>query len=205
MARIVLIEDDSAIRSSLTRDLTTAGHVVNASGSGAEGLSAALADRPDVVVLDLGLPDLDGRDVMMMLRAIRDVPVIVITARDDDASMVRLLDAGADDYVVKPFRATQLDARIRAVLRRTTSTQDPAERTIAVGRLVIDPGSREVTLDGANVDALPQGVRPGLGAGAPGRRGGVEARAARRGVAATVGRRRPHRGRPPLVVAAQAR
>ena len=110
-----------------------------------------MADRPDVVVLDLGLPDLDGRDVMMMLRAIRDVPVIVITARDDDASMVRL-DAGADDYVVKPFRATQLDARIRAVLRRTTSTQDPAGRTIAVGRLVIDPGSREVTLDGANVE-----------------------------------------------------
>jgi DNA-binding response OmpR family regulator len=152
MARIVLIEDDSAIRSSLTRDLTTAGHVVNASGSGAEGLSSALADRPDVVVLDLGLPDLDGRDVMMMLRAIRDVPVIVITARDDDASMVRLLDAGADDYVVKPFRATQLDARIRAVLRRTTSAQDPAERTLAVGRLVIDPGSREVTLDGAKVE-----------------------------------------------------
>ncbi len=152
MARIVLVEDDFAIRSSLTRDLTAAGHVVSATASGAEGLSSALADSPDVVVLDLGLPDLDGRDVMTMLRAVRDVPVIVITARDDDANMVRLLDAGADDYVVKPFRAAQLDARIRAVLRRTTAEADRDDPTIVVGRLAIDPGSREVRLDDQRVE-----------------------------------------------------
>lgn len=152
MARIVLVEDDPAIRSSLTRDLTAAGHVVSASASGADGLSSALAEQPDVVVLDLGLPDLDGRDVMTMLRAIRDVPVIVITARDDDANMVRLLDAGADDYVVKPFRAAQLDARIRAVLRRTTSTTDRDDPTIVVGQLAIDPRSREVRLGGDPVE-----------------------------------------------------
>jgi DNA-binding response OmpR family regulator len=81
-------------------------------------LSLAMAERPDVVVLDLGLPDLDGADVMTMLQAVQDVPVIVITARDDEASMVRVLNAGADDYVVKPFRVAQLEARIRAVMRR---------------------------------------------------------------------------------------
>ena len=85
----MLIEDDTAIRSSLTRDLSAVGHAVTASASGAEGLSLAMAERPDVVVLDLGLPDLDGADVMTMLQAVQDIPVIVITARDDEASMVQ--------------------------------------------------------------------------------------------------------------------
>ena len=152
MPRILLVEDDPAIRRSLLRDLRAAGHVVSATASGAEGLATALAEQPDVVVLDLGLPDLDGRDVLAMLRAVRNVPVIVATARDDDASMVKLLDAGADDYVVKPFRAAQLDARIRAVLRRTAPGAERADATIAVGHLVIDPSSREVRLDDEPVD-----------------------------------------------------
>ena len=81
-------------------------------------LSAAVEQKPDVVLLDLGLPDVDGADVLSMLRAVSDVPVIVATARDDEAEMVRVLDIGADDYVIKPFTAAQLNARIRAVLRR---------------------------------------------------------------------------------------
>lgn len=152
MTRIVLIEDDPAIRNSLVRDLRAAGHVVTATDSGAAGLHTALADEPEVVLLDLGLPDLDGRDVLAMLRAVRDVPVIVVTARDDDASMVQLLDAGADDYLVKPFRAAQLEARIRAVLRRTTPSSDRADSAIVVGGLVIDPSSREVKLEGDPVE-----------------------------------------------------
>ncbi|MFY9914777.1 MAG: response regulator transcription factor [Nocardioidaceae bacterium] len=152
MSRIVLIEDDPAIRRSLARDLRANGHVVTATESGAEGLSTALADSPDVVILDLGLPDLDGRDVLAMLRAVRDVPVIVATARDDDASMVKLLDAGADDYVVKPFRATQIEARIRAVLRRSAPGQARADDAIEVGRLRIDPSSREVRLGEDRID-----------------------------------------------------
>src|SRR4051812_49628429 len=82
------------------------------------GLRQAVEERPDLVVLDLGLPDLDGRELLRMLRAVSAVPVIIATARDDDDSVVQALDAGADDYVLKPFQAGQLEARIRAVLRR---------------------------------------------------------------------------------------
>jgi len=148
----VLIEDDTAIRSSLTRDLSAVGHAVTASGSGAEGLSLAMAERPDVVVLDLGLPDLDGADVMTMLQAVQDIPVIVITARDDEASMVSVLDAGADDYVIKPFRVSQLEARIRAVIRRTTPREEGSTPQIRLGDLEIDPASREVRLDDRAID-----------------------------------------------------
>src|SRR5688572_24504474 len=110
MARVLLIEDDDAIRTSLVRSLTAAGHVLTAVAAGADGIAVVARDKPDVVLLDLGLPDLDGRDVLAMLRAVSEVPVIVATARDDDDSMVRLLDAGADDYVIKPFSSAQIDA-----------------------------------------------------------------------------------------------
>jgi DNA-binding response OmpR family regulator len=150
MAQVLLVEDDAAIRTALTRSLRDLGHVVNAVGSGMPALSAAVEQKPDVVLLDLGLPDIDGADVLSMLRAVSDVPVIVATARDDEASMVRLLDLGADDYVVKPFTAAQLTARIRAVLRRSGKTdEDPV---ITVGGLRIDTRSYEVTVDGEPVE-----------------------------------------------------
>jgi DNA-binding response OmpR family regulator len=90
-------------------------------------------ERPDVVLLDLGLPDVDGLQVLPMLRAVSDVPVIVITARDDDVDIVKALDAGADDFVVKPFGADHLDARVRAVLRRggATAARDPSRSAIS--------------------------------------------------------------------------
>jgi two-component system, OmpR family, KDP operon response regulator KdpE len=122
MARVVLVEDDDAIRTSLTRALGAAGHAVTAVGSGLDGISVAAKEQPDVVLLDLGLPDLDGRDVLAMVRSVSDVPVIVVTARDDDPSVVRLLGAGADDYVVKPFTASHLDVRIRTRAGRSPST-----------------------------------------------------------------------------------
>jgi DNA-binding response OmpR family regulator len=150
MAQVLLVEDDAAIRTALTRSLRDLGHAVSAVGSGLPALSAAVEQKPDVVLLDLGLPDIDGADVLSMLRAVSDVPVIVATARDDEASMVRLLDLGADDYVIKPFTAAQLTARIRAVLRRTGRTdEDPV---IAVGGLRIDIRSYEVTVDGRPVE-----------------------------------------------------
>jgi DNA-binding response OmpR family regulator len=148
--QVLLVEDDAAIRTSLTRALRDHGLVVAAIGSGMPALSAALEQKPDVVLLDLGLPDIDGADVLSMLRAVSDVPVIVTTARDDEREIVRLLDLGADDYVIKPFAAAQLVARVRAVLRRSGRTdEDP---TIAVGGLVIDTRSYEVILDGARID-----------------------------------------------------
>jgi DNA-binding response OmpR family regulator len=99
-----------------------------------------------VVILDLGLPDIDGAELLKMIRAVASTPVIIATARDDEQEVVRLLDAGADDYVVKPFSARHLDARIRAVLRRGAATED--EKVIKLGDLVIDTTSREVSLAG---------------------------------------------------------
>ena len=112
MAQVLLVEDDAAIRTALTRALRELGHAVEAVGSGMPALTAAVEHKPDVVLLDLGLPDIDGADVLSMLRAVSDIPVIIATARDDEAEMVRLLDLGADDYVIKPFTAAQLNARI---------------------------------------------------------------------------------------------
>jgi DNA-binding response OmpR family regulator len=146
----LLIEDDGSIRSAITRALTDLGHVVSTSNTGMSGLEAAVDNAPDVVLLDLGLPDIDGLQVLAMLRAVSEVPVIIITARDDDADMVKALDGGADDYVVKPFGVEQVEARLRAVLRRSGSAI--AEGPLVVGGLTIDPLTRQVTLDGVPVD-----------------------------------------------------
>jgi DNA-binding response OmpR family regulator len=150
MASLLLVEDDPAIRTALMRSLREMGHAVTAVSSGLSALTSAVEAKPDVVVLDLGLPDLDGADVLSMLRAVSDVPVIVATARDDEAEVVRVLDLGADDYLIKPFTAAQLNARVKAVLRRSgRSDEDPV---VAVGGLRIDTRSREVTVDGREVD-----------------------------------------------------
>jgi two-component system, OmpR family, KDP operon response regulator KdpE len=108
VAQLLVVEDDERIRSALIRALRDRGHAVSSAGTALEGLRQAVEERPDLVVLDLGLPDMDGRELLRMLRAVSSVPVIVATARDDDESVVRALDAGADDYVVKPFPAGQL-------------------------------------------------------------------------------------------------
>ena len=153
MPQVLLVEDDAAIRVALTRSLHDQGHVVRTAVSGMTALSDAVEQKPDVVLLDLGLPDVDGTDVLSMLRAVSDVPVIVATARDDEAEIVRLLDLGADDYVIKPFSAAQLNARIRAVLRRTERGDGSVgEAPIVLGGLRIDTRSREVTVDGAPVE-----------------------------------------------------
>jgi two-component system KDP operon response regulator KdpE len=154
VAQLLVIEDDERIRTALIRALRDRGHAVTSAGTALAGLRQAVEDRPDLVVLDLGLPDLDGRELLRMLRAVSSVPVVVATARDDDDSVVRALDAGADDYVVKPFRADQLEARIRAVLRRAAGPADAAP--ITVGRLTVDPRSRRVTLGERPVDLSPK-------------------------------------------------
>ncbi|HEX4814002.1 MAG TPA: response regulator transcription factor [Nonomuraea sp.] len=153
MADILLIEDDVAIRTALSRGLRELGHAVSSSPTALDGLRLAVRDRPDLIVLDLGLPDLDGAELLRMLRAVSQVPVIVATARDGDAEMVPVLDAGADDYVVKPYSATQLDARVRAVLRRAGGS---APEPMAVGALRVDPRARVATLDGTPLDLTPR-------------------------------------------------
>ena len=150
MTSILVIEDDEGIRSAIRRGLVERGHAVAVAGTGISGLELVLAERPSVVLLDLGLPDLEGLTLIGMIRAASDVPIIVITAQDDDPTMVRALDSGADDYVVKPFGTDQVAARIRAVLRRGSraSGQEP----IRVGQLSIDERTRTVTLSGERVD-----------------------------------------------------
>ena len=147
MAVVHLVEDDQPIRATLARVLASKGHEVRTSATGHEAIQSLLEEPPDVVVLDLGLPDVDGVDVLRMLRSVLDVPVIVATARDDEESIVKVLNAGADDHVIKPFSGDQLDARIRAVLRRGSSVIDTA-LAMTVGDLEIDTSRRTVTLAG---------------------------------------------------------
>ena len=150
MASVLVIEDDQRIREMVVSALTASGHAVRGEPRGADGLTVVVDWKPDVVVLDLGLPDLDGADLLRMLRGVSSIPVIVATARDEEAEVVRLLDAGADDYVVKPYSAAQLDARIRAVLRRAAGGTDGASELV-VGALRLDPQRRVASLSG---DAL---------------------------------------------------
>jgi DNA-binding response OmpR family regulator len=142
---VLVIEDDPAIRGALTDGLARLGHSVVAVGTGLAGMQRLVLEPGAVTVLDLGLPDIDGTDLLRMLRAVSDAPVIVATARDAEESIIAALDAGADDYVVKPFSAAQIDARVRAVLRRVDA---PRPDLVVVGGLVIDPDRRAVTLDG---------------------------------------------------------
>lgn len=150
MPSILLIEDDARIRQSLARSLAGRGHDVESVAAGMEGLEQVIAIAPDAVILDLGLPDIDGIEVLKMIRAVSHVPIIVATARDEESEIVSVLNAGADDYVVKPFSGEQIDARLRAVLRRVESPED--DSTFAVGALFIDGRSREATLNGEPLD-----------------------------------------------------
>jgi DNA-binding response OmpR family regulator len=155
MVHLLLVEDDASVRTTLTRALLERGHAVSSASTGAEGLRQAVQCRPDLVVLDLGLPDLDGSQVLRMLRAVISVPVIVATARDSEQEMVSVLDAGADDYVVKPFSASQLDARIRAVLRRGQGERS-GEEPVQVGGLRMSLKAREASLDDRALELSPR-------------------------------------------------
>lgn len=155
MAAVVIIEDDDKIRPLLVRSLRERGYAVTSAPTGMAGLNLALESKPDLVILDLGLPDIDGTQVLSMLRAVSSVPVIIASARDDDPSLVQALDAGADDYVVKPYTTAQLEARIRAVLRRVEGGRAP-RTTLVVGGLEIDVTARRTTLDGTEVDLTPR-------------------------------------------------
>ncbi len=150
MASILVIEDDQRIRQALATRLAERGHDVVSSATAMEGVERAVAGDVDVVVLDLGLPDIDGTAALQMIRSVSQVPVIVATARDDEAEIVKIFDAGADDYVVKPYSANHLEARIRALLRRSGATS--AERVITVGELIIDLDANDATLDGVGLD-----------------------------------------------------
>lgn len=127
---------------------------VRASATALDGLRTIVDTSPDLVILDLGLPDLDGMELLKMIRAVTDVPVIVATARGEDRDVVRTLDLGADDHLVKPFSVEQLEARVRAVLRRASA--GPREERIVVGELVVDAAAREATLNNEAIQLSPK-------------------------------------------------
>jgi DNA-binding response OmpR family regulator len=154
MAAVVIIEDDQRIRELMARVLAEKGYEVEGAGTALDGLQRIVQTSPDVVILDMGLPDLDGAELLKMIRAVTDVPVVVATARSEDRDVIRTLDAGADDYLVKPFSVEQLEARVRAVLRRSSS--ESARQKIAVGDLLLDPGSRIATLHGQTLQLSPK-------------------------------------------------
>ncbi|MBF4764456.1 response regulator transcription factor [Nocardioides islandensis] len=147
MTSVLVVEDDAAIRSALQRGLSERGLAVACTTTGLGALEAVVRDAPELVLLDLGLPDIDGVVLISMIRATSGVPIIVITANDDGRTLVRALDAGADDYVVKPFGTDQVAARMRAVLRRS-GREGEAPEPLRVGQLVIDERTRLVTLRG---------------------------------------------------------
>ncbi len=150
MPRVLLVDDDRKLLSLLERGFRFEGFDVRTTTRGSHSVELAQAERPDVVVLDIGMPDLNGFDVCRQLRLHLDVPVIMLTARDDVDDKVRALDLGADDYVSKPFAFDELVARVRAVLRRRTG--GAAER-VAFADLVCDVSTREVRR-GARIVAL---------------------------------------------------
>ena len=150
--RTVLVVDDELKITRLVRDyLEQAGFVVVIASDGPGALSAARQTQPDLVVLDLGLPGMDGLDVIRSLRSFSNTPVVVITARTEEADRIVGLELGADDYVTKPFSPKELVARIRAVLRRTDASSGPSQ-VLAVGDLTIDGHRHQVTRAGTAIE-----------------------------------------------------
>jgi len=155
-ARILVIDDEEDIRNLLEELLRRAGHEVEKADDGRAGLRALHASRPDLVVLDVTMPELDGWQTLERIRDLTDVPVLMLTARGDELERVRGLKAGADDYVTKPFGRQELLARVEALLRRASSQPrgEPAG-SYSDARLTIDFAQRAVTFDGRDVALTP--------------------------------------------------
>jgi DNA-binding response OmpR family regulator len=145
---VLLVEDDARLAALTAEYLRERGVVVSVASDGVRGLEEALRHRFDAVLLDLMLPGKDGLEVCREIRARSDVPILVLTARGEEADRVMGLELGADDYLPKPFSPRELLARIRAVVRRARGRAGPADRAVRVGRLSLDPGARRATLGG---------------------------------------------------------
>ena len=150
--RILVIDDEVQIRKLLQLTLESEGHQVFQTVSGQEGLKMCADCPPDVVLLDLGLPDLDGLTVLSEIRKKSQVPVLILTVRGDEAIKIEALDKGADDYITKPFSSPELSARIRAITRRHSSHATSLESSVYErGRLKVDREAHRVWIDGVDV------------------------------------------------------
>jgi DNA-binding response OmpR family regulator len=155
---IILVDDDALMRRSLAFNLEQAGYRVSTAATAEDGLVLARHDVPDLVLLDIGLPGMDGLDALRNFKEQVQVPVIFLTARRRQLDEVVGLELGADDYITKPFNLDVLLARIKAALRRTSDLKDSsaATKTITVGDLIIDVQAHTVTLDGQPIDLAPR-------------------------------------------------
>src|SRR5574341_328933 len=152
MTKILVIDDDLKIRKLARVNLEKRGYIVEEAAGGAEAIENIKQNSPDLVILDLVMPDISGIDVCIWVRAQSDIPIIVLSAHDEEELKVRALDAGADDYMTKPFGYEELLARVRAVMRRATGGEQTTEkRKIEIGGLVLDLAARRVFVDGVDV------------------------------------------------------
>jgi two-component system KDP operon response regulator KdpE len=154
MTRVLVVDDDRAIRRALTLNLAQRGYEVVQADSGEAAMQAAAVEHPDVILLDLGLPGVDGIEVIAAVRGWSSVPIIVLTARDDERSKVAALDAGADDYVTKPFGMAELLARLRAAVRRATPVGDDIAE-VRTDAFDLDLAAHRATRHGAEVKLTP--------------------------------------------------
>ncbi len=155
--RILIVEDEANIASFVKLYLEKAGFTVERAATGGDGISRFRASEPALILLDLNLPDIDGLEVCRRIRATSQVPILMLTARDDDIDKIVGLEVGADDYVTKPFNPRELVARIKTILRRAATPAPPPARTVLThGDLRIDAGRREVTLEGRVVQLAPK-------------------------------------------------
>jgi two-component system KDP operon response regulator KdpE len=150
---VLVVDDEPQILRALRINLQARGYDVTTATDGREALDAAIAHPPDVVVLDLGLPDIDGVDVIAGLRGWTNVPILVLSGRSGSSDKVEALDAGADDYVIKPFGMDELLARLRAMMRRNVTTE--AEPVVEFGDVVVDLSATRVTVTGEEVRLTP--------------------------------------------------
>ena len=151
-ARVLVVDDDPALRRALSIGLEARGYALSLARTGEEGVVQAALARPDVVVLDLGLPDLDGIEVCRRIRGFSDVPILVLSAAGDDTAKVAALDGGADDYVTKPFSMPELEARLRVALRHARRHVPEAPTEITVGDLSVDLVHHQATRAGQVLD-----------------------------------------------------
>jgi two-component system KDP operon response regulator KdpE len=151
--RILIIDDEPQIRKLLKVALGAHGYELDEAITGADGINRAAAFKPDLMIIDLGLPDMDGKDVVIAVREWSQTPIIVLTARDQELEKIEALDAGADDYVTKPFSMGELMARMRVSLRRAASSEH--EPVLQCGDLVVDIVQRRVTVAGREIKLTP--------------------------------------------------
>ena len=155
--RILVVEDEDALADSVRYNLEREGYAVSVAGDGRRALERFRAESPELVILDLMLPELSGLDVCRMIRAESDVPIIIVTAKDSEADKVTGLELGADDYVTKPFSVRELVSRVRANLRRSQpGPAGPAEEVLTAGPVRMDVGRHEVTVRGQTVPLPPK-------------------------------------------------